>query len=68
MTSAQRQVLVANCETADYPIVSVEFPAHVDGHGDSNLKVVTKLDGETYVDFYDTEGRTVSSYTAREGR
>ena len=68
MSPFQRQILVATCQTSDFPIVTVEYPAGVTGHGNENLKIVTIVEGELQVDYYDRGGRTVSQFVAREAR
>jgi len=67
MTKEQREILVglveAESDAYGYTIVTVEFPASMNG----DLKVVTKQYDPTrdenflYVDIYNSEGRTIST-------
>lgn len=64
MTRYQREILAANMQ-GDHTILSVEYPARLTGELDDQLKIVTLVDGEKFVDYYGHDGRTTSQYVAR---
>ena len=77
MTKAQREILKGYLDNeSSFPIHTIEYPAHVDGHGDANLKIVSSVKGvfpggekwTRYVDFFATDGRTVETRRFSEDR
>ncbi len=65
MTSQQRDILNGLILDDNTDIRTIEYPSHVDGFGDTNLKVVYMvkigLEKVVFVDFYSKDGQTVET-------